>query len=64
MSLLKFRELIEESLDRVEKEISGKQTDLQYYYLKGLEDAYKYMLDMTKILEAKEGHLVRDECDG
>lgn len=63
-SLHKIREIVEDGIDRVEKDLTKKQTDLHAYYLKGLLDAYKYTLDMIRILEAKEGTLVKDECDG
>jgi hypothetical protein len=65
MKLFKLREIIEESLDRVLSDLQKPNlSEIHHYYLIGLKDSYAYTLDMCKILEAKEGQLVQDECDG
>lgn len=66
MSYLRIRELVEESIDQIDRDFKKLGHDaISSAYVKGLKDAYNYILDMCKILEAnKQEAMVKDECDG
>lgn len=67
MSYLRIREIAEESIDQIDRDhkTMTKDDELAIAYVRGLKDAYGYILDMCKILEAKKQEaIVTDECDG